>query len=189
MKKILFLAISLACCFVAAAQTDIRTLSEKDSQALIKQFGTPVLVDHGEYYMCADYLKYDHFEIALERVVRNGKEGRSVGAFQTDSNQFCFLSDIYPGGIKVGTKLSDLQRFDFVNCKYGGGNSANGLRKISTNEGGYLGMKKRANYIIFEKAFRFYYFTVENGQIVEWTMSTRADATPDPNVSTNATAH
>ena len=185
MKRIFFLLAAFVLTNPALAQIDIRSLSGKDFQTLVKQFGTPVEEDHGTNYMCADVLLYNHFTIYLDKVYKNGKEQRSLGAFVTDSDRFCFLSDVYPGGLKVGTKLSDLQRFDFVNCKYGKGLAANGLRKASANEIQYKVFKTTANYFLFKANYRYYYFTVEDGKIVEWAMTTKADAAPDPNAASS----
>jgi len=184
MKKIILFVISLAVCMSSYAQTDIRTLDGKTSQALIKQLGTPLEEDHNyQNYSCADYLRYQHYDISLEKTKKNGQEGRTLDSFATNGSQFCFLSDIYPGGIKVGTKLSDLKKFDFINSKYGRGSSKNGLRQIQTTEKQYRVFTKKANYILFADNFRFYYFTVENGKITEWAMSTKGDATPDPTIA------
>ena len=186
MKKILFFLITLSLCLPSLAQTDIRTLSSKDSKDLMSQFGKPLTEDHGVNYACADALIYQDCEFYLEKVRRNGVEGRSLGEFGTNSTKFCFLSDVYPGGIKVGTKLSDLQKFDFVNCKYGKKLSDNRLRELTSSDIKFVSFKKKATHILFGKNFRFYYLTVENGVVVEWGMSTQADATPNPNVGSSS---
>lgn len=188
MKKILFFLFTMWFCLPSFAQTDIRTLYSKNAQSLISQFGKPEVEDHGYYYDCADGLIYNDTKMFLEEVERNGVVGRSLVGFVTKSNKYCFLSDIYPGGIKVGTKLSDLQKFNFVNCKYGKKISDNGLRQYSTSEHPRIVFDKKATHILFEKNYRFYYFTVENGVIVEWRMSVKADASPNPNVASSGGA-
>ena len=179
MKKIILLAFCIATCLSAFAQTDYSSLPA-NAQTLKNKYGPPVKEFHnGQHYDCADALFFEHFDIFLDQVYPNGVQGRSISGFGTDSCEFCFLSDIYPGGIKVGTRLSDLMKFDFVNSKYGKGLGDNGIRSFSSSEI-YKVFKKAGTHILFEKNYRFYYFRVENGVIVEWATACKDDAY-DPN--------
>ena len=185
MKKILFSIIALALCVTAFAQTDVKSLNGKDPQAIIRLYGTPKDQDNGMFYTCSSVLFYDNYEFYLDKVGTSGNEKWVLCGFQTNSTKFCFLSDIYPGGIKVGTKLSDLQQFDFVGSKYGRNQSGNGLVSLANSKIAYrinIG-GKHANYMLMGKNYRFYYFYVENGKIVSWAFGEKADATGDPNVT------
>ena len=179
MKKLLFIALFVFCALSCFAQADIYTLST-DVRALKRMYGKPIEEDHGYHFMCADVLIYPHFEIYLERVSSNGVEGRCLDGFATDIDKFCFLSKLYAGGIKVGTKLSDLEKFDFAGSRYGRAYENNGLRALKAEEGVYKVFKKNATHILFEKSYRFYYFTVEDGVITEWAMSSKEDFPLDP---------
>ena len=185
MKKILLFAICIATCLPIFAQTDYTKVST-NTQTLKNKYGTPVKESHnGQHYDCTDALVFEHFDIYVNQFHSNGTEKRVIDSFGTDSDEFCFLSDIYPGGIKVGTRLSDLMKFNFINSKYGKGLGDNGIRPLSSSEI-YKVFKKAGTHILFEKNFRFYYFRVENGVIVEWATACKDDATQNSTVSSGS---
>lgn len=77
--------------------------------------------------------------------------------FSTGSGRFCVLSNIVPGGIKVGTKLSDLEKIDFVNTRYGRGKQGNALKYVQSTHG------NKEVYGIFYEEYQSILLYVSNG--------------------------
>lgn len=77
--------------------------------------------------------------------------------FSTESANFCVLSNIVPGGIKVGTKLSDLEKIDFVNTRYGRGKQGNALKYVQSTHG------NKEVYGIFYEEYQSILLYVSNG--------------------------
>ena len=153
------------------AQIDIATLDGKTPDEVIKMFGTPVDQDRNyDSYDCAAVLIYKNCKIYLDALYNNdgSAKGYTLCGFETDSSSFCILSDVYPGGIKVGDKAADLEKFDFANCKYGNHRTENNFTKIHATE-----------YILFKERYEHYYFTVQDGIIKSITLSQAQDWYPE----------
>lgn len=153
------------------AQIDIATLDGKTPDEVIKMFGTPVDQDRNyDSYDCAAVLIYKNCKIYLDALYNNdgSAKGYTLCGFETDSSSFCILSDVYPGGIKVGDKAADLEKFDFANCKYGNHRTENNFRKVSKTE-----------YSLFIERYEHYYFTVQDGIIKSITLSQAQDWYPE----------
>jgi|GEM_PF-1270162 len=171
MKRIYALIVMLLAAIPCMAQIDIATLDGKTPDEVIKMFGTPVDQDRDRMdYDCDAVLIYKNCKIYLDKVYNNDEslKGYTLCAFETDSPSFCILSDVYPGGIKVGDKAADLEKFDFANCKYGNHRTENNFRKVSKTE-----------YSLFIERYEHYYFTVQDGIIKSITLSQAQDWYPE----------
>ncbi|MBP5549200.1 MAG: hypothetical protein J6X63_01800 [Bacteroidales bacterium] len=171
MKRIYALIVMLLAAIPCMAQIDIATLDGKTPDEVIKMFGTPVDQDRDRMdYDCDAVLIYKNCKIYLDKVYNNDEslKGYTLCAFETDSPSFCILSDVYPGGIKVGDKAADLEKFDFANCKYGNHRTENNFTKIHATE-----------YILFKERYEHYYFTVQDGIIKSITLSQAQDWYPE----------
>lgn len=171
MKRIYALIVMLLAAIPCMAQIDIATLDGKTPDEVIKMFGTPVDQDRDRMdYDCDAVLIYKNCKIYLDKVYNNDESlnGYTLCAFETDSPSFCILSDVYPGGIKVGDKAADLEKFDFANCKYGNHRTENNFTKIHATE-----------YILFKERYEHYYFTVQDGIIKSITLSQAEDWYPE----------
>lgn len=157
MKRIYALIVMLLAAIPCMAQIDIATLDGKTPDEVIKMFGTPVDQDRNyDSYDCAAVLIYKNCKIYLDALYNNdgSAKGYTLCGFETDSSSFCILSDVYPGGIKVGDKAADLEKFDFANCKYGNHRTENNFRKVSKTE-----------YSLFIERYEHYHFTVQDDRI------------------------
>ncbi|MBQ7467597.1 MAG: hypothetical protein IJS75_01905 [Bacteroidales bacterium] len=171
MKRIYALIVMLLAAIPCMAQIDIATLDGKTPDEVIKMFGTPVDQDRNyDSYDCAAVLIYKNCKIYLDALYNNdgSAKGYTLCGFETDSSSFCILSDVYPGGIKVGDKAADLEKFDFANCKYGNHRTENNFTKIHATE-----------YILFKERYEHYYFTVQDGIIKSITLSQAQDWYPE----------
>ncbi len=171
MKRIYALIVMLLAAIPCMAQIDIATLDGKTPDEVIKMFGPPVDQDRNyDSYDCAAVLIYKNFKIYLDALYNkdDSVKGYTLCGFETDSSSFCILSDVYPGGIKVGDKAADLEKFDFANCKYGNHRTENNFRKVSKTE-----------YSLFIERYEHYYFTVQDGIIKSITLTQAQDWYPE----------
>ena len=87
------------------------------------------------------------------------------------------LSDVVPGGIKVGRKLSDLKKIDFVNTRYGRGKQENALRLVDNSS-------EVKVYQIFGEEFQSIYLYIKNGVVTSFQYFTsEADIEYDKSIS------
>ena len=171
MKRIYALIVMLLAAIPCMAQIDIATLDGKTPDEVIKMFGTPVDQDRDHMdYECDAVLIYKNCKIYLDTRYNKDESlnGYTLCGFETDSPSFCILSDVYPGGIKVGDKAADLEKFDFANCKYGNHRTENNFTKLHATE-----------YILFKERYEHYYFTVQDGIIKSITLSQAQDWYPE----------
>ena len=86
-----------------------------------------------------------------------------LDGFETESPDFCILSDCFPGGIKVGDRLERLKQLDFVHTRYGKGRAKNGLRLAGNHS-------ELDEYIIFGEEYNSFYLYVKDGivQSISW---------------------
>ena len=98
--------------------------------------------------------------------------------FSTESTNYYMLPDIVPGGIRVGMKLSDLEKIDFVNTRYGRGKQGNALKLIQITSDG------EKEYGIFYEEYQDITLYEKNGIIISFVFSTsEADIEYDKSIS------
>lgn len=151
---------------------DITWFEGKTPEQIIARFGTPKEVDLSGarlHYTSDYYLFYEHFHIFLNRISEQTKECYVVG-FDTDSQDFSVLSDIFPGGIRVGGKISDLRAFDFAaSAKSHKGDIRNNLTEdpLTCGFGNYP-----ESYSIYSLEYNWIGIEAENGIIKAWGLFT-----------------
>ena len=133
---------------------------------IIRLLGKPEQIDSaliddglGVFYPDARFYFYESYDPA-----RPEKEPVYVwDGFETESPDFCILSDCFPGGIKVGDRLEGLKQLDFVHTRYGKGRAKNGLRLT----GNYSELDE---YSIFGEEYDSFYLHVKDGivQRISW---------------------
>ena len=84
--------------------------------------------------------------------------------FETDSPDFCFFSDLFPGGIRVGDRIERIRSLDIVHSKAGKGREKNALRKVDWGKTG------KDVYVILGEEHDHYYLEVKDSLIcsIEW---------------------
>ena len=144
------------------------TLREYTADEIIRLLGKPDQIDSamiddglGLYYPNARFFYY----LGWDPEHPEKKPVYAWNGFETESPDFCILSDCFQGGIRVGDRLEKLQRLDFVHCKYGKGRAKNGLRLLD---------EKHGEYVIFSEEYDHFYLDVTDGKLsrIFW-------ATPD----------
>ena len=173
MKKILLLLSLLAAILPTFAQ-HVRnkpfdpTLNPErlTPDEIIGLFGKPEQIDSaliddglGIFYPEARFYFYESYDPA-----RPEKEPVYVwDGFETESPDFCILSDCFPGGIKVGDRLERLKQLDFVHSRYGKGRAKNGLRLAGNHS-------ELDEYIIFGEEYNSFYLHVKDGIVrsISW---------------------
>ena len=97
--------------------------------------------------------------------------------FSTSSTNYYMLPDIVPGGIRVGMKLSDLEKIDFVNTRFGRGKQNNALRFLDNSHEGKV-------YIVYGEEYQRIYLYINNGVVTSFSFSTsEADIEYDKSLS------
>ena len=145
MKKALILLLVLAIGFPLQAQRvrnkplDL-TLADIKSDRIIDLFGKPVQVDSGgidgtliiEYPHAKFYYveTYDAYHPEDDSFVYQWD------GCETDSPDFCFFSDLFPGGIRVGDRIERIRGLDIVHSRVGKGREKNALRKADLGHTG-----------------------------------------------------
>ena len=138
MKKALLLLLALSL-FVPLQAQRVRnkpldiTLADIKSDEVIPMFGKPTQVDSNlidggmsiEYPHATFYYVQTWDPLHMER----GSE-YSWDGFETDSPDFCFLSDSFQGGIRVGDRIERIRKLDIVHSKAGKGREKNAIRKV-----------------------------------------------------------
>jgi len=137
---------------------------------VIRLYGEPIRFNHEQ---TTDTLTYESFILSTKTESVAGKQQSTLTFFSTDTSTFCFLSDTFPEGVKVGTRLADLQNFNFVKTKTGRGDPANAIQYIPSGDKTYPFLKKKANYILFGNNTQYYILAIEDGKVAEWAMATR----------------
>lgn len=154
------------------AQIDIDSLYNKTPNFVIQTLGEPSFKDFGDKYMAAATLFYQNSRFYFDE-----SEGEWwLDCFETDSNDFCILSDCFEEGIKVGDSFQRINNLDFVNCKYGNHKSGNSLKRVS-NAFRYKPLGHLVNYVVFEEEPVSFYFSVCNGVIVAIAMKSKEVST------------
>lgn len=137
MKRTLTLvALLIATAMTMSAQTDIKKLNKASRTTIVKLLNNTTEkwdftdIDH---YPCIGRHTKDGYGPSGCYLIISPKDN-SIDFFDTESSRYCILSDIVPGGIKVGSKIADLQKYDFSKTRYGRNKRANNL--MLTSESG-----------------------------------------------------
>ena len=88
--------------------------------------------------------------------------------FDTESPKYCILSDVVPGGIKVGTKLSDLEKFNFSKTRYGRNKPGNELKL----DKGQPSDPSDKRYTIYGLEYCRINLRIKNGVVTGWQFLT-----------------
>ena len=138
MKKTVLLLLALALFLPLQAQRvrnkplDI-TLVDIKSDEVIPMFGKPTQVDSNliDGGMSIEYphANFYYVETWDPRHPDRGPE-YSWDGFETDSPDFCFFSDMFPGGIRVGDRIERIRSLDIVHSKAGKGRAKNAIRRV-----------------------------------------------------------
>lgn len=164
MKRFITLvALLIATAVTVSAQTDIKKLNKATKTTIVKLLGNTT-----EKW---DFTDIDHYP-CIGRHTKNGygpsgcyliisPKDNSIDFFDTGSSRYCVLSDIVPGGIKVGSKIADLQKIDFSKTRYGRNKRANNLMLVSES-----GSEK--TYTIYGTEYKRISLRVSLGVVTGW---------------------
>ena len=175
MKKIITWAVCMLATIPCFAQRDIKWFDQKTPEQIIAEYGTPTTMDlsgaERSDYMCDFALFYPHFEILLNKFFQDSRQSY-IEVFATDSPDFVVLSDIIPGGIRVGDTISKLQSFDFSATKAGRNRPENNLRKeeLECGFGDYP-----EHYAVLSLESQWVGIDAENGIIKSWSLFSKPD--------------
>lgn len=171
MKKFLtiFAALVLATATMSA-QTDIKTLNKVGQTAILKALGNPAekwgVTDMDGYPCLGSHTRYGYGPSGCYLIIN--PKTKELRYFDTESPKYCILSDVVPGGIKVGTKLSDLQKIDFSKTKYGRNNPKNGLM-LADQQSSTTSDKR---YTIYGSEYKRISLRVSFGVVTGWQLYT-----------------
>jgi len=177
MKRIYLLIILLFTALVAYAQRDIKWFNGKTPEQIIAEYGAPTSMDlsgsEKSDYMCDYALFYPHFEVYLNRLSQKTRKSY-VDVFATDSPDFVVLSNIFPGGIRVGGRIRDLQSFDFSATPAGRNKQENNLQvdDLDCGFGDYPD-----HYSVLSCESQWVGIDAENGIIKSWALFSKPDET------------
>ena len=175
MKKVISVATLLFASLICFAQMDIATLDGKTPNQIISIIGAPNVVDTVGH-TCSVTLIYGDCVVFLDEMSEDDGEYRLCG-FETDSPSYCILSDLVPGGIRVGDRMSKLQSLDFVNTKYGKGNTQNAFKsgRIETKLLTDAGKAYVVNYSLFGAERVVYLFCIEGETVRALSMISKEE--------------
>ena len=148
------------------AQIDIKKLDRIGETAILRALGNPAEkwnytdIDH---YPCLGTATIDGYGPSGCEIVIHPKD-KELLFFDTESPKYCVLSDIVPGGIKVGSKLTVLQRYNFSKTKYGRNKTSNNLM-LSKQKMDDPAVKE---YKIFGSEYKSITLYVKNGIVTGW---------------------
>ncbi len=147
---------------------DITWFEGKTPEQIIARFGTPKEMDLTASNYPVDYtLIYEDFIVQLFESPEGSRCGH-LDCFSTSSPNFSVLSDIFPGGIHVGGKISDLRDFDFAaHAQTNRGNAKHNL--TSTNQKCGYG-EYPEHYTIYSEDSKSILLDAENGVIMSWVI-------------------
>ncbi|MBR2227055.1 MAG: hypothetical protein IJ893_04215, partial [Bacteroidales bacterium] len=113
------------------------TLRDYTIDEVVQLFGKPVQIDSGliDGGLAVEYPHAQFYYIAVwNNTPSEGSWGEpdyyAPDGFSTDSPDFCFFSDCFPGGIRVGDRIERIRKLDIVHSRVGKGRPENALRKM-----------------------------------------------------------
>ena len=159
MKRIITLvALLIATAVTMSAQTDIKKLNKATKTTIVKLLGNTTekwgYTDIDHYPRIGSATKDGYGPSGCELIILPNTN--ELLYFDTESSKYCVLSDIVPGGVKVGSKIADLQKIDFSKTKYGKNKKGNNLmltQDISTTEKMYTIYGQEYQMIILYASF------------------------------------
>ena len=128
------------------AQRDIKDFNKIGTERIIKILGTPEPVDEVLQLVFPDLVFLHYKSCAMEI----NKDGYELNRFNTESPDFCVLSDYISGGFKVGDPVSKLKSFDFAKSKYGRDIPGNALKRDDCDGEWYIAYEMEYFFINFE---------------------------------------
>ena len=134
------------------AQRDIKDFNKIGTERIIKILGTPEPVDEVLQLVFPDLVFLHYKSCAMEI----NKDGYELNRFNTESPDFCVLSDYISGGFKVGDPVSKLKSFDFAKSKYGRNNPGNALTRLN---------EAKEYYVAYQEEYYHLYFEIKDGFI------------------------
>ena len=146
MKKIIIIAVCVAITTPCIAQRDIKTFDRIGREAIIAILGEP----DGKEYWGGVMEGYDAVQYPDTYICLDEDTDELVG-FNTNSPDFCVLSDFIAGGFRVGDSFEKLKTFDFVHSRYGKNRVGNALKLLDSST-------ERDYYIIYSKERKRFYF-------------------------------
>ena len=177
MKRTYLLLILLLTSFVAYAQRDIEWFNGKTPEQIISEYGTPTSMNlsgsERSDFMCDYALFYPHFEVFLNKLSQDTRKSY-VDVFATDSPDFVVLSNVFPGGIRVGGRIRDLQSFDFSATPAGRNKQENNLQ-VGELECGFGDYPE--HYSVLSCESQWVGIDAENGIIKSWALFSKPDDT------------
>lgn len=178
-KNILVVMMTIVFTHVATAQTDIKRFNRVGEQAISAIINCPEEVwgvtDIDCYPKYGTETRYGYGPSGCVIII--DPYDKELLYFSTDSANYYMLSDVVPGGIKVGRKLSDLKKIDFVNTRYGRGKQGNALRLVDNSS-------EVKVYQIFGEEFQSIYLYIKNGVVTSFQYFTsEADIEYDKSIS------
>ena len=147
------------------------TLADIKSDDVIPMFGKPTQVDSNGIDGRM-YIEYPHASFGYVETYDPSHPDRppkySWDGFDTDSPDFCFFSDCFPGGIRVGDRIERIHSLDIVHSKAGKGREGNGLKKLDWKSDDDW-------YGILGEEYDNFYLRVKDGVISHITWGTSID--------------
>ena len=175
MKKILSILIAIMMSVLSAyAQIDIKQFNKVGPEAISALLGNPPEQWEDNLYPdCLILGDEEYIEGVCSfnaRIVLDDKNYSLIG-FNTNSPNYCVLSDYISGGVKVGDPISKMENYDFVHTKYGRNKDSNAFRLLTS-------MGETKEYGVFLDEFQFLFFYVSNGIILSIAFGTSEDDPP-----------
>lgn len=152
----------------AFGQTDIKKLNKASRTTIVKLLGNTTekwgYTDY-DHYPCIGSATMGGFGPSGCELIIHPKDNALL-YLDTASSKYCVLSDIVSGGIKVGSKIADLQKTDFSKTRYGRNKKANNLmlvQDISATE---------KMYTIYGQEYQKIILRVSSGVVTGWQFHT-----------------
>lgn len=170
MKKILTTILVLLLGLSSFAQTDIKKLNKIGEAAILRALGNPAekwdVTDIDAYPCLGTVTMYGYGPSGCYLVI--SPKNKELLFFDTESPKYCVLSDIVPGGIKVGTNLSDLEKIDFSKTRYGRNKPGNEL-ELDKEQPSDPSDKR---YTIYGLEYCSINLRIKNGVVTGWQFDT-----------------
>ena len=147
------------------------TLRDYTTDEIVQLFGKPVQIDSGliDGGLAVEYPHATFFYYAVwKRPAKEGPWGEpdyyTPDGFHTDSPDFCFFSDCFPGGIRVGDRIERIRELDIVHSRVGKGRPENGLRKMD-------GEAENDYYRILDAEYDHFFLEVKDSVVssIDWS--------------------
>lgn len=133
----------------------------------------------GEVILAQATIKYNNTIFIIEE---GENKTFSLSFFLSQSPEFSILSEIVPGGIRVGDQFNKFRDIDFINTEKGRGNPNNALKSPSVSQ--VMIFRSRddydlSNYVIYEAEYYSYFLYVQNGTVKAIALNSKHDWNPE----------